>query len=140
MTGQPAVIECLYGIEAGHYDGNDEWQPQRVVAFRITKKTARRIYYDANLTGNRAAQIRFVPRQLIEAEGTVCRKSAGWWESDLQLWLEPPQTWPPKQQPDLNQLKSEMAAAHPDRGGTDEAFIAARRRYEDAKAASTPAP
>jgi hypothetical protein len=77
---------------------------------------------------------------LIEAEGTVCRKSAGWWESDLQLWLEPPQTWPPKQQPDLNQLKSEMAAAHPDRGGTDEAFIAARRRYEDAKAASTPAP
>jgi len=25
-----------------------------------------------------------------------------------------------------------MAAAHPDRGGTDEAFIAARRRYEAA--------
>jgi hypothetical protein len=30
-----------------------------------------------------------------------------------------------------------MAAAHPDRGGTDEAFIAARQRYERAQMAAS---
>jgi hypothetical protein len=34
----------------------------------------------------------------------------------------------------LRRLKMEMAAAHPDRGGTSEAFIAACRRYLKAKA------
>jgi hypothetical protein len=33
----------------------------------------------------------------------------------------------------LRQLKAEMAAAHPDRGGTSEAFIKARQRYLDAE-------
>jgi|GEM_PF-4383793 hypothetical protein len=33
----------------------------------------------------------------------------------------------------LRQLKAEMAAAHPDRGGTSEAFIKARQRYLGAK-------
>jgi uncharacterized protein YigA (DUF484 family) len=33
----------------------------------------------------------------------------------------------------LRQLKAEMAAAHPDHGGTSEAFIAARERYLGAK-------
>jgi hypothetical protein len=33
----------------------------------------------------------------------------------------------------LRQLKAEMAAAHPDRGGTSEAFIKARQRYLVAK-------
>jgi hypothetical protein len=34
---------------------------------------------------------------------------------------------------DLLRLKMQMAASHPDRGGTSEAFINARARYEDAK-------
>ena len=33
----------------------------------------------------------------------------------------------------LHRLKAEMAAAHPDRGGTTEAFIEARHRYLEAK-------
>ena len=32
----------------------------------------------------------------------------------------------------LRRLRREMAAAHPDRGGTSEGFIDARRRYEHA--------
>jgi hypothetical protein len=36
---------------------------------------------------------------------------------------------------DLHELKMAMAAAHLDAGGTSEAFVAARRRYEAAKAA-----
>jgi hypothetical protein len=35
---------------------------------------------------------------------------------------------------ELAALKTAMAAAHPDRGGTNEAFIAARKRYVAAKA------
>ena len=37
-----------------------------------------------------------------------------------------------EREPELKQLRREMAAAHPDRGGTDEEFIAARERYEQA--------
>jgi hypothetical protein len=34
----------------------------------------------------------------------------------------------------LRRLKAEMAAAHPDHGGTNDAFIAARKRYLKARA------
>ncbi len=34
--------------------------------------------------------------------------------------------------PELGRLRTEMADAHPDRGGTSEGFIAARKRYEEA--------
>ncbi|MFJ4418238.1 hypothetical protein [Streptomyces sp. NPDC088925] len=34
---------------------------------------------------------------------------------------------------ELRRLRAAMADAHPDRGGTDEQFIAARTRYENAK-------
>ncbi|MGW9617242.1 hypothetical protein ACWGUP_17605 [Streptomyces diastaticus] len=126
-------VEHLYGIESGRYDANDDWQPERVVAFRITKKTPRRIYYDADLYRGQP-NIRFVNRQAIEDKGEITRRSGAWWEPDLQLYVKPPQTWPP--QPGLNiaRLKAEMAAAHPDRGGTEAEFIAARARYERAKA------
>jgi hypothetical protein len=35
-------------------------------------------------------------------------------------------------EPEIRRLRREMAAVHPDRGGTDEEFIAARKRYEEA--------
>ena len=35
--------------------------------------------------------------------------------------------------PDLHRLKAQMAAAHPDRGGSNAAFIAARARYVAAR-------
>jgi len=34
---------------------------------------------------------------------------------------------------DVKRLKAEMAAAHPDRGGTNETFAVARRRYVEAR-------
>jgi hypothetical protein len=36
----------------------------------------------------------------------------------------------PETSPDLRELKTAMVAAHPDKGGSDEAFIAARQAYE----------
>jgi hypothetical protein len=121
--------EFLYGVRPGWYDGNDDWRPAEVVAFRITRKTPRRVYYDAGLLAGRQPQIRFVDRHRLETDGEVTRKSGQWWEPDLTVYLQPPAVWPPAA-PGLAVLKAEMAAAHPDRGGTGEAFIAARRRYE----------
>jgi len=126
-----ASVECLYGIQAGRYDANDDWQPAHVVAFPITRKTSRRIYYDSRRWGTRPL-IRFIDRQQIETNGRAVRRSAGWYEPDRELHAAPP-TVEQVAQPDLSELKAEMAAAHPDRGGSDEAFIAARERYEQAR-------
>lgn len=123
-----APVEFLYGIEAGHEEGND-WVPTRVVTFRVTKKTARRIYYVARDWGR--PETRFVDRQRIEADGEIWRRSAQWWEPDIHLYLNPP-VIEQATKPDLAELKAAMAAAHPDRGGSDAEFIAARQRYERA--------
>jgi len=122
------VVEYLYGIEAEHGSGPG-WTPTRVVKFRITKKTPRRIYY---LLREWRDEQRFVDRVALERDGQATRKSGGWWEADLTVYLSPP-VLAEAQQPSLAELKAAMAAAHPDRGGTDEAFVAARARYERAR-------
>lgn len=38
----------------------------------------------------------------------------------------------PEREADVKRLRRDMAAVHPDRGGTNEEFIAARERYERA--------
>lgn len=127
----PAAIEYLYGIDSTVADDSRYYEPPRVVRFRITKKTPRRIYYLPR--DGRPEQQRFVDRAVLERDGEVWRKSAGWWEPDGRVYLKPPvieQT----QKPTLAELKAAMAAAHPDRGGSDAAFIAARQRYEHARA------
>lgn len=126
----PVPVEFLYGIQSGRYDGNDDWQPAHVIAFPVIRKTPKRIYYDAREWGTRA-HVRFVDRQRLEADGEVTRKSGQWYDPDLTLYLRAPQVWPPVNR-DLAALKAEMAAAHPDRGGSDAEFIAARQRYETA--------
>jgi hypothetical protein len=89
--------------------------------FRIIKKTARRIYYLDERYGHRT---RFVDRQKIECDGNI----HNW------LYLQPPQPETHNEPaPDLSHLKAEMAAAHPDRGGSNAAFIEARARYVAAR-------
>lgn len=134
MTASPQPVEFLYGIRTGHYDGNDDWQDPQVVAFRITKKTPRRIYYVAEEFVAYAPRIRYVDRQEIERTGQLIRRTASWWEPDFALHLTPPVLERPKI-PSSVSLKAEMAAAHPDRGGSDAEFIAARQRYERARTA-----
>ncbi|MFI9244189.1 hypothetical protein ACIGXF_16725 [Streptomyces sp. NPDC053086] len=124
-------IEYLYAIEAEGYDGNDDWHPTRVVQFQVTKKTPKRIYYRTR----DGRPERFVDRLALERDGQVVRRSAGWWEPDLRVYLNPP-VIEQAQPASLAELKAVMAAAHPDRGGTDEAFIAARARYEAARVTS----
>lgn len=128
----PTRIEYLYGIEAGHEELND-WIPTRIIRFRVIKKTARRIYYNAHRPERLQAHARFVDRAALERDGEVRRSSAGWWEPDGTVYLQPPVLEEPVR-PSLSELKTRMAAAHPDRGGDQAAFIAAHTLYERAKA------
>jgi hypothetical protein len=153
----PRPVEYLYGHDTlmCGFDGNDcdcyglhgrELWEYHLVRYRVTKKTAKRIYYvRSEPRRNRQVivmddlKIGFVDRQKLEADGEVTRKSAGWWTADFTLYAttDPPEWWersyPDKPKPDVSQLRREMADAHPDRGGTRETFEAARSRYLVAK-------
>jgi hypothetical protein len=143
---------------AEHY-GLDRWF-YHVRKFRIIKKTAQRIYYDSgplpweqddrypNIRDLTEYQIRFINRQKIEQDGQIwSHANSGWWEADCRLYLQPPMPEPrwlqdeerrkPKSGVELLVLKQAMADAHPDRGGSDAAFIAARERYLQARAQAT---
>lgn len=130
--GDVLAVEYLYAIEAEHYEGDDSrfHVPARVITFRITRKTPKRIYY---LRHEQRGQVGYVDRQQIEAEGELFRKSAGWWERDARLYLRPPVLKVYAPAPDLGELKAAMRAAHPDMGGSQQAFLEAHERYERAR-------
>ncbi|MCY0921864.1 MULTISPECIES: WhiB family transcriptional regulator [unclassified Streptomyces] len=132
----PAVIEYLYGVEAEHReDGDDVWVPHRVVRFRVTRKTAHRIFYIRRENDGKP-DIGSVDRHKIEAQGEIYRASAGWWEIDFHLYLKPPALAPTggidvrAAELQVAEARRTMAAAHPDRGGTRAAFDTARKAYE----------
>jgi hypothetical protein len=121
-----AAAEYLYELWDANWDqgplGNYE-----IHRHPITKKTAKRIYFTYGY-----GKASFVDRQQIEADGEIYH---GY--TRRRLHLAPPEIPVRPQRPSLAELKAAMADAHPDRGGTDEAFIAARRRYETAKQAAS---
>ncbi|MYU24504.1 hypothetical protein [Streptomyces sp. SID8352] len=118
-----APTEYLYEL----YDANWDDGPlgnYKIHAHPITKKTSRRIYF-TYLNQTRPS---FVDRQQIEADGEVYHGA-----TLRRLHLAPPEIPHQAKPVSLAELKQQMAAAHPDRGGSSEAFIAARQRYETAK-------
>ncbi|MEU9470468.1 hypothetical protein AB0D78_28390 [Streptomyces avermitilis] len=128
-----APAEFLYGVDSSVSDDSRFYEPPQVVRFRITKKTPKRIYYVRRERGPGEIEIGYINRQQIEADGEIYNHGAGgWWAPDFHLHLTPPVIEQARTS-DLAELKSAMAAAHPDRGGSDEAFIAARARYEKAR-------
>ncbi|MCW2904586.1 MAG: hypothetical protein JWO67_6851 [Streptosporangiaceae bacterium] len=129
-TSEATAVEYLYG------ETWDEEMVHSVVAFQVTKKTAKRIYYIRRERIPGDVEIGFVDRQKLEAKGDVYR-AGRWWDTDARLYLEPPEREQRQGALDLAQLKAEMTAAHPDRGGTNEAFIAAHQRYKRALAAQS---
>lgn len=144
-------IEYLYGDSYGD-------DIIRFVRFQVTKITAKRIYYrndgeifevvdkwsgeSIDYGGIRKLYrtgVGFVDRQKLEADGTVCNRGRHWIDGDYQLYAslellrERFAILARESKPDLAALKAAMAAAHPDRGGSNAAFIEARRAYVDAK-------
>lgn len=130
----PNPVGWLYAVQPGRYELDDvTWRPGKVVQFPITKKTARRIYYlrPRGVYGTGAEWTPgYIDRQELEQHGSV---HVPHW---LLLFAEPPEIPKPAPAPGLKELKAAMAAAHPDRGGTDDEFIAARDHYLRARRAA----
>lgn len=123
MTDQPAVIEFLYELWDANWDDGPLGN-YKILHHPITKKTASRIYFTLH---DRAG---FVDRQRIEADGEIYHR-----RFRCLLYLAPPAI-PTRPEPaSLRELRQAMAAAHPDRGGSDAEFIAARQRYDRARTA-----
>lgn len=118
-----APAEFLYELWDANWDDGPLGN-YKILAHPVTKKTAKRIYF-TYLRGRNG----FVDRQRIEADGEVYH---GY--SRRRLHLAPPDIPRRAKPPTLPELRKAMADAHPDRGGTHEAFIAARQRYESARA------
>jgi hypothetical protein len=125
-------VEYLYGIDSSVSDDARLETGPRVVQFRITKKTPKRIYYVASKDWEIRPRIGFVDRQRIEADGEVYLRNRHWSSPDFHLYLSEPVIETAKA-PTLDELKAAMRAAHPDVGGTHEAFLAAHQRYERAR-------
>jgi hypothetical protein len=98
--------------------------------YRIVKKTRERIYYDKemlHLDGS-SSPFSYLDDQRI---GFITRRKLA--QKEYWSLTPPPPGASPKAPSDLRQLKAEMSAAHPDCGGTNAAFIAARRAYVEAR-------
>ena len=122
MTATPAAVEFLYELWDANWDDGPLGN-YKIRRHPITRKTSKRIYF--TLPHDRSG---FVDRQEIETDGEIFYRPTA-----RILYLAEPEIPTGPKPPDLAALKAEMAAAHPDVGGTDEAFIAARQRYEAAK-------
>lgn len=138
------TVEYLYGTRVEWPEDGPE--VREAVPFRITRKTAKRVYYVRRQYRGGRETIGFVDREVLERDGEVIRRSGRWWEDDLRLFAELDAAEAhigvgqhALRVPDLAQLKQEMADAHPDRGGSAEEFIAARKRYEVAAGRQPPA-
>jgi hypothetical protein len=111
------------------------------VQHQIVKKTKTRIFYnkrEANTWRETELELGFVDRTEVELpEGQDYyydkkgRKLRRYW------FLQPPLMPQIEKPKSLRELKAAMADAHPDRGGTSEAFIKARRAYEAARKAQS---
>jgi hypothetical protein len=135
-TSDTRVIEYLYSSHS--------------YKFQITRKTAKRVFYIRQplpieepeyygVTILRSSEdVGYVDRLKLEAEGGVYNGGRHWSAEDYHLYLSIDhmrRARPDYRQsmPDLATLKAEMAAAHPDRGGSNEAFVTARSRYVEAR-------
>jgi hypothetical protein len=152
------AVEYLYGESWSSSDDGYSSSGYVFYRFRITKRTAKRVFYVSkgewidergepdirypNIKNLDDEEIGFVDRQKLEAEGRVDNRGRHWSSPDSELYasLEGMLATHRRDEskdgnPDLPALKSAMAAAHPDRGGDSAAFIEARQRYVSARRA-----
>ena len=127
-----AVTECLYELWDANWDDGPLGN-YRIIRHEITKKTTKRIYFtDGTGYSRHEGKVHYVDRQRIEADGEI------WWSPrHTSLYLNEPEIPHRPKPPSLAELRKAAADAHPDRGGTNEAFIAAHQRYERARLAAS---
>lgn len=157
-TVEPAPVEYLYEPWSWTDYDNPPYETLRGIRqIPVIKKTARRIYFDNTSRWDRrdaVITLGYIDRQEFEADTRNChrgtlagattlpsssqhgggtvyanREAA---EEYLFAHLRTQERKRQEAEPDLRRLRMEMADAHPDRGGTNEGFIAARKRYKEA--------
>jgi hypothetical protein len=155
------IVEYLYAHHSCWDDGNqcacrDLEGSERIlyhtVKYPIRRKTKQQIFYDRNFEYLRADLKNYRHYDAAERTGRVKRQEIElerhvWARQERErLYASPDDLLADclRYQPDkpskeerlatIRQRKAEMAAAHPDVGGSNEAFIKARRRYEEALA------
>jgi hypothetical protein len=155
-TTDSRVTEYLYGETWSCPDDGYDSDGYALYRFRITKRTAKRIFYVnkgewidesgephvyANIRSLDDEEIGFVDRQRLEAEGRVDNRGRHWSAPDSELYASLQGMLAKRRRddhsdtkPDLAALRAAMAAAYPDRGGDSTAFIEARQRYVTALA------
>jgi hypothetical protein len=121
--------------------------------YRITRKTKERIYYiRQRLSWKKDKEYEFKDedyhkfgfidrRRVFDKRGPHDHVAVSIGSKKYSVWRclftsPPPELdrWEsPDNHNDLSRLKAEMAAAHPDKGGTCEAFIEARKRFVEAR-------
>ncbi|WP_042400334.1 hypothetical protein [Streptacidiphilus carbonis] len=133
----------LYAVERGYYDhGACHWVHSRIVRLPVTKTTPRRIYF---LRSSEPGEYErgYIDRQDFEARGWVYSSRYN------KIYAKPPELpndkpfipppfrseypYAPVSELELKRLKIAMRDAHPDKGGSSEAFIKARAEYEHAR-------
>jgi hypothetical protein len=141
-TTDTGRVEYLYAATAWWPEGPYE-RVCKVIPFRITRKTPKRIYYVRSERRGEDPQIGYVDRLVLERDGEVHNRGVHWCKDDSHLYAtrELAEASLYRHQADeagtdLRQLRKAMADAHPDRGGTSAEFIAARERYKQALARS----
>lgn len=119
--------------DAPHYDPHRD---REVVRIPVLKKTPKRVYYQH--PDRHRPRIGYVDRTELETNGKIAAPLGygfgGWLSPQGDLYLDPPDLTPPAPAPDIKELHRQMCDAHPDRGGTNEDFRAARHQYEKARA------
>jgi hypothetical protein len=149
----PVVGDHLYTLWYGcsDYCPNVGWAPahdphhqcHEVRSHPITKVTPKRIYFRFNGTAQQRERVYFIERARFKIDhlddptlealnGTRALHRSVYHHGVRELLhLRPPMI---PGRPNLLELRRAMAAAHPDRGGSLEAFQLARARYLVAKA------
>lgn len=122
MAAAPVPVEYLYELWDANWDDGPLGN-YKILRHEITKKTSKRIYF-TYLNGRTG----FVDRQRIEAAGEIYHG-----DTRHRLHLTSPEIPHQPKPPSLPELRKAMADAHPDRGGTEAEFIAARALYETAR-------
>jgi hypothetical protein len=136
----------FHGTRDNLYDHG--WDDSRwgweINAYRVTRVTPRRVYFDSSLHDKRQ-YIHFVDRQKLEQDGEIWHH-----QTRTRLYTEMPTVRTfrdqihsrsdlnphkrvPPSEADVSALRKAMADTHPDRGGDREQFEAARASYLAAK-------
>ncbi len=165
------VVEYLYAAYSSSWiDDMTGRRDQRVIAYQITRKTAKRIHYirrKGTPEWNEPPVIGYISRDELAADTRcpgggypdLCEhghqaahgdgpgeiRTSRYHDYDYHLfasreaaenylfrWERERERETAEREPEVKRLRMAMADAHPDRGGTAEAFIAARKRYERA--------